>query len=73
MPVSKAHIKATTKYESKAYDKILIRIRKENDPSGLSRESIQQAADKDGKSLNGYILQAVKEKMNQKKEVEKSE
>lgn len=72
MPKTEAQKKANIKYESKAYDKILIRIRKENDPSGLSRESIQQAADKDGKSLNGYILQAVKEKMNQKK-VEKSE
>ena len=65
MPVSKAHIRATTKYESKSYDKILIRIRKDRlDPSGLSRESIQQAAEKDGMSLNGYILQAIKEKMD---------
>ena len=67
MPISKKQMQAVQRYETKSYDKILIRIRKENDPSGLSRESIQQAADKDGKSLNGYILQAVKEKMNQKK------
>ena len=64
MPVSKAHIRATTKYESKSYDKILIRVRKEDDPSGLSREKIQQAAEKDGMSLNGYILQAIKEKID---------
>ena len=64
MPVSKAHIRATTKYESKSYDKILIRVRKEDDPSGLYREKIQQAAEKDGMSLNGYILQAIKEKID---------
>lgn len=64
MPKTEAQKKANIKYESKAYDKILVRIRKEDDPSGLSRESIQQAADKDGKSLNGYILQAIREKMD---------
>ena len=60
MPASKAHIKATTKYEAKAYDKILLRIRKDGD---FTRQDIQAAADQDGKSINQFILDAVKEKM----------
>lgn len=64
MTVSKAQLKAKQKFETKVYDKILVRIRKDRlDPSGLSRESIQAAADAAGMSLNGYILQAVSEKM----------
>lgn len=63
--VSAAQKRATTKYENKVYDKILLRIRKDRpDPSGLSRDSIQAAADAEGKSINAYILEAVKEKMN---------
>lgn len=63
--VSAAQKRATTKYENKVYDKILLRIRKDRpDPSGLSRDSIQAAADAEGKSINAYILEAVNEKMN---------
>jgi uncharacterized protein (DUF1778 family) len=62
--VSAAQKRATTKYENKVYDKILLRIRKDRpDPSGLSRDSIQAAADAEGKSINAYILEAVAEKM----------
>lgn len=64
MPQSAAHIRATTRFESKAYDKITLRLRKDRpDPSGLSRDSIQAAADAEGKSINAYILEAVAEKM----------
>lgn len=64
MPKSAAAIRANTKFEAKAYDKILLRLRKDRlDPSGLSRETIQAAADAAGMSLNGFILQAVAEKM----------
>ena len=61
MPVSQAQIKAQSKWESKVYEKILLRLRSDGD---LTRADIQQAADRDGKSLNQYILDAVKEKMN---------
>ena len=61
MPVSQAQIKAQSKWESKVYEKILLRLRSDGD---LTRADIQQAADQDGKSLNQYILDAVKEKMN---------
>lgn len=59
--VSKAHIKATTKYESKAYDKVLLRIRKDGE---LTREDITAAATAAGESLNEYILNSIRERMN---------
>lgn len=57
MPVSKAQIKATTKYEAAKYDKILVRM-----PKG-QRAEVQAAADAAGESLNGYIVSAVKQRM----------
>lgn len=60
-----ARIRANQKYDQKAYDKIIVRIHKDRlDDSGLSRESIQKAAEDAGMSVNGFILQAVAEKMN---------
>lgn len=65
MPVSQAQKKAVRKYETKTYDKILIRIRNDgSDNSGLSREAIQKAADAAGMSLNAFILSAVSDKIN---------
>ena len=65
MPQSAAHIRATTKFESKAYDKITLRLRKDRlDDSGLSRDIIAQAAEKSGMSVNGFILEAIKDKID---------
>ena len=61
MPKSAAAIRATGKYEAKAYDKVLLRLRKDTEPT---RETIQKAADEAGMSLNGFIVQAITEKMN---------
>ena len=60
MPVTKAHIRATTKYENKSYDKICIRIRKDAD---ITRDKLQKAADAAGESLNGYVMEAVRQRM----------
>lgn len=62
MPASKAHIKATAKFEAKAYDKILLRVRKD---SPLNKQAIQDAAG--SKSLNSFILEAVQEKIEKTK------
>ena len=62
MPASRAHIQATTRYESKAYDKITLRLRKDGD---LTRETISKAAEKSGLSINAFILDAVKSKMRE--------
>lgn len=56
-----AQVKAQTKWEAKTYDKILLRIRRDGE---TTRDTIQAAADRAGKSLNGYILEAITEKMN---------
>lgn len=55
---TKAHIKATTKYEKKAYFKTLVRFKKEDE------DEIRQYA---GDSLNGFIVEAVKEKIENMK------
>ena len=57
---SEAQKKANLKWEAKAYDKVLLRIRKDTEPT---RETITAAADAVGLSLNAYIMEAVKEKM----------
>ncbi len=60
--ISPAQIKATTKYEHKSYDKITFRIRKDG-KNGITREDVQAAADASGMSLNEFVLEAVKEKI----------
>jgi F420-0:gamma-glutamyl ligase-like protein len=50
MAASKAHIKATAKYEKNNYFKTLVRFKKEDE------ERIRKAA---GKSLNGFIVGCV--------------
>lgn len=57
---SEAKKRADSKWESKAYDKVLLRIRKDTEPT---RETITAAADAVGLSLNAYIMEAVKEKL----------
>jgi predicted HicB family RNase H-like nuclease len=57
MPVSKAQVKAQTKWETKVYDKVLLRLKKGE------REKIISSAELQGKSLNGYITEAINEKI----------
>lgn len=59
--VSEAQKKATTKFEGKTYDKILLRIRKDGE---LTRDRIQSAADAEGKSLNAFITDAISAYIN---------
>lgn len=60
MSASKAHIRATTKFENKTYDKVTLRIRKDGEPT---RDEIIKSASEAGQSLNAFVLDAVKEKM----------
>lgn len=55
---SKAHMRATYKYEKKAYFKTLVRF-----PSDMETE-IRNAC---GDSLNGFIVSAVREKIEREK------
>lgn len=52
--VSEAQKRATAKYEKEKYDKVLVRL-----PKG-TKAKIQSVSD----SVNGYITQAIEEKMN---------
>lgn len=55
MATSKAHIRATAKYEKNNYFKTLVRFKKEDE------ERIRKAA---GDSLNGFIVKCVLEKLD---------
>ena len=57
MPVSKAQIKATTKYETANYDKVLLRL-----PKG-QKDKIKTHAEKRGESINGFVGRAISETM----------
>ena len=65
MAVSQAQIKAQTKWESKVYEKILLRLRSDGD---LTRADIQSAATAAGLSINQYIIDAIKEKIKKASE-----
>ena len=56
-PVSKAAQRATEKWEKKNYDKILVKF-----PKG-TKEKIKET----GQTVNGFIVQAVNDKLNIKK------
>lgn len=51
---SAAHIRATSKWEKENYDKVLVRF-----PKGTKEKILDSGA----KSVNGYIVQAVNEKL----------
>ena len=53
MSVSKAHMKATAKYNAKAYDRIEIKVKK-GEKAGL-----QALAAQHGMSLNAFIITAI--------------
>lgn len=52
--------RATNKYNAKAYDQTLIRFRKDGD---MTLEAVREAAERSGESLQGFILAAIREKM----------
>lgn len=56
-PVSKSQQKATAKYMKNNYDEIKTRV-----PKGRKAE-IQAAAEKQGESLNAYVVEAVRRRM----------
>lgn len=59
MAVTKAQKEATKRFEDKKYDKVLLRI-----PKG-KKDEIKAFAENQGYSLNGFINEAIEEKMQQ--------
>lgn len=60
MAQSKAHSRASNKYNAKAYDRLAIQVYKGQ------REQIQAYAAEKGLSLNGYINRLIAEDMGDK-------
>lgn len=58
MAISEAQKRAVAKYNAKAYDRIELKV-----PKG-KKEEIKKTADKCGRSLNGFISEAIDEKMS---------
>lgn len=50
------------RYNSATYDRVTLRIRKDGG-DGVTLEDIRRAAERDGQSLNAFILDAIKEKI----------
>ena len=63
--VRKSQIKAQSKWEQKVYDKVLLRLRKDQEPT---RDTIAAAAAASGESLNEYIINAVKKRLDEPRE-----
>ena len=57
MAISEAQKRAVAKYNAKSYDEIKLRV-----PKG-KKDIIQDIAEKQGKSVNGYIKKAVEGKI----------
>ncbi len=57
MAISEAQKKAVAKYNAKSYDEIKLRV-----PKG-KKDIIQGVAEQQGKSVNGYIKEAVEGKI----------
>ena len=58
MAQTKAHQKASNKYNAKAYDRLAILVKKGD------RDKIKAHAEAQGLSLNGYINKLIAEDMN---------
>jgi len=56
-PMSEARKRANAKYNAKAYTKLMVRIRKEDE------EEIRAAIEASGESVNGYIIKAIRQRM----------
>lgn len=57
-----ARTRANNKWNAKAYDRFNLVFKKDVSPT---KEEVQAAADAAGESLNGYIVGAVKQRMEQ--------
>lgn len=58
---SEAKRRADQKWDAKAYDKVLLRLRKDTEPT---RDTITRAAEDAGMSLNAFIVEAIREKID---------
>ena len=64
MARSEAKAKADAKWDKKAYDKILLRLRKDSEMNG---DFIRAYAESKGESVNGFFIRAARETIERDK------
>ena len=55
-----ARTKANNKWNAKAYDRVDLVLKKETSPT---KDEVQAAADVKGESLNAYIVEAIRQRL----------
>lgn len=55
-----ARTKANNKWNAKAYDRVNLVLKKETSPT---KDEVQAAADANGESLNAYIVEAIRQRL----------
>ena len=55
-----ARTKANNKWNAKAYDRVNLVLKKETSPT---KDEVQAAADVKGESLNAYIVEAIRQRL----------
>lgn len=60
MKQSKAQAAATQRFEKKAYDKVMLRLRKDSFPN---LDDLKAASGETGESVNAFVTNAIKERM----------
>jgi predicted HicB family RNase H-like nuclease len=50
------------RYEAKTYSKLMLRIRHDGS-DGMIKDDISRAAERDGLSVNAWILEAIRDKL----------
>lgn len=58
--INRQNAASRARYEAKAYDKIYIRLRKDD----LSADHVRECAEAAGESVNAYIVRAIRERMD---------
>jgi len=55
-----ARTRASNKWNAKAYDRVNLILKKEASPT---KDEVQAAADANGESLNAYIVEAIRQRL----------
>lgn len=70
MPKTEAEKRATSKFEKKAYDKFLLRLRKDSD---INSTVLKKYTESRNESVNGFILRAIRETMERDADKQRNE
>lgn len=57
--INRQNAASRARYEAKTYDKLMLRLRKDD----LSADHVRECAEAAGESVNAYIVRAIRERM----------